>query len=153
MIIKISDKRPRDFQFCLKADQLKKSEGTLEGQPDGEGLQVTGSIQRKNENTVHVSLHLSGTMLYPCARCLQPVPVSTAIDYEDDFEWAEGQDTGDLVPFVEECLFIHEPYRVLCDETCRGLCPGCGVNLNEGQCQCSREPEIDPRLAALKNLF
>lgn len=153
MIIKISDRRPQNFHFCLTSDLLTNSEGTLEGQPDGKGLDVKGRIQRKDEQFVHVSMQIHGTMLYPCARCLQPVPVYTEIDYEDDFEWAEGQDTGNLVPFAEEFLYVHEPYRVLCDSDCKGLCPGCGVNLNEEQCQCGNDMDIDPRMAALKALL
>jgi uncharacterized protein len=39
----------------------------------------------------------------------------------------------------------------LCSDDCRGLCPGCGVNLNEGQCRCKKE--IDPRLAKLAQLL
>ena len=44
----------------------------------------------------------------------------------------------------------------LCREDCRGLCPHCGKDLNEGLCGCrSAEPEdpVDARLAALKQLL
>ena len=41
---------------------------------------------------------------------------------------------------------------VLCREDCKGLCPHCGKDLNEGPCGC--EPrQIDPRLEALKKLL
>jgi uncharacterized protein len=36
--------------------------------------------------------------------------------------------------------------RPLCDEGCRGLCPGCGGNRNRGECDCpegSRESPFD----------
>ena len=153
MIITISDKQTHHFEFCVEADRFEDYGDELEGHPDQNGISVIGSLRRKNAHLLAVDLHLSGTMIYPCARCLSPVPVGIELDYSDDYELQEGQDTVDLIPMVEECLFIHEPYRVLCDEECKGLCPGCGVNLNEEQCQCSQEAEIDPRLAALKSLL
>ncbi len=43
------------------------------------------------------------------------------------------------------------PMRPLCQEACKGLCPTCGVNLNENSCSCTQD-EGDPRLAALRAL-
>lgn len=43
------------------------------------------------------------------------------------------------------------PFKALCSEECKGLCPKCGHNLNTGPCACVRD-EGDPRLAALRNL-
>ena len=51
-----------------------------------------------------------------------------------------------------ELLFLGLPTRDLCREGCRGLCPKCGKNLNEGDCGCDRK-EIDPRLAVLKKFL
>ena len=39
----------------------------------------------------------------------------------------------------------------LCSEDCKGLCPGCGADLNESACRC--EPEVDPRWAALSQFL
>ena len=41
--------------------------------------------------------------------------------------------------------------KMLCSEDCKGLCCGCGTNLNFEDCSC--EKEVDPRLAALKQLL
>ena len=41
--------------------------------------------------------------------------------------------------------------KTLCSEDCKGICPGCGVNLNQGSCTCKKE--TDPRLAALAKLL
>jgi uncharacterized protein len=41
------------------------------------------------------------------------------------------------------------PMRFVCSEECRGLCPMCGVDLNERACGCSQE-RSDPRLAVLR---
>ena len=39
----------------------------------------------------------------------------------------------------------------LCSEDCKGLCPGCGADLNVEPCRCPKE--IDPRLAGLAKFF
>ena len=54
-------------------------------------------------------------------------------------------------PAVREQIMLAVPEFVICRETCRGLCPRCGTNLNESDCGCS-EPQVDGRWAALKRL-
>ncbi|NLA05033.1 MAG: DUF177 domain-containing protein, partial [Firmicutes bacterium] len=43
-------------------------------------------------------------------------------------------------------------YNPLCKPDCRGLCPGCGVDLNETTCSCEDESRIDLRWQKLKEL-
>jgi uncharacterized protein len=42
----------------------------------------------------------------------------------------------------------------LCEEDCKGLCPTCGADLNEGPCACDSSDDIDPDnpFAVLRNL-
>jgi uncharacterized protein len=56
----------------------------------------------------------------------------------------------ELGEMVREELILAVPPYVLCREDCRGLCPQCGNDLNEGPCSCSPEP--DPRWAKLEAL-
>ncbi len=49
-------------------------------------------------------------------------------------------------------VILNVPMKHLCDYDCKGLCQNCGANLNHGQCDC-RDDDIDPRLAALKELL
>jgi hypothetical protein len=43
----------------------------------------------------------------------------------------------DLVPALRESLILATSPYPLCQESCTGLCQGCGANLNEGVCGCS----------------
>ena len=43
----------------------------------------------------------------------------------------------DLGPVVREAVVLSMPMKALCREDCRGLCPICGVNLNEQTCGCA----------------
>ena len=57
----------------------------------------------------------------------------------------------DLAAICWEELMLALPPTPLCRDNCKGLCAGCGVNLNEGMCACTEE-EGDPRMAALRGL-
>jgi uncharacterized protein len=57
----------------------------------------------------------------------------------------------DLDPLITEDIFLDLPAKFLYDEECKGVCPKCGKDLNTGSCGC--EKEIDPRLAALRQLL
>ena len=46
---------------------------------------------------------------------------------------------------------LEMPSKNLCRPDCKGLCPRCGADLNEGDCGCPREERIDPRLEKLKD--
>lgn len=62
---------------------------------------------------------------------------------------------GELInlrPAVEDAIILALPMKLLCHESCRGLCPYCGRNFNEGQCRCD-DTTMDPRLAPLEKLL
>lgn len=62
------------------------------------------------------------------------------------------EDVIDLDPYLKENVAVAVPAFPLCREDCRGLCPACGADRNEGDCGCRAE-RIDPRWGALKDLF
>ena len=70
---------------------------------------------------------------------------------EDDLTTAFYEnDEIDLGQLMREQFYLALPMKPLCRDDCKGLCPVCGTNLNQGTCDCKRDWE-DPRLAALKN--
>ena len=99
----------------------------------------------------------------PCARCAEPTAYSLALSLEksiatgdisrdnDDYIFIEDMKLDITTPALEEIIFLM-PSRVLCREDCRGLCPKCGKNLNDGDCGCKKS-QGDPRLAILKTLL
>jgi uncharacterized protein len=56
-----------------------------------------------------------------------------------------------LFPFIQEQVLLALPTRPLCEEACRGLCSGCGANLNLEPCRCVVLPG-DPRMAIFRAL-
>jgi len=57
----------------------------------------------------------------------------------------------DLSEYVHDILLLDMPMKILCREDCRGLCPVCGINRNETDCQCQID-EPDPRWESLNKL-
>ena len=57
----------------------------------------------------------------------------------------------DLDPMVREQILLALPSYPVCKESCKGLCPVCGANLNDRECGCDRHVP-DPRWAGLKNV-
>jgi uncharacterized protein len=111
----------------------------------------------------------------PCSRCLRETGLAIIgnLRYlftlrpskDDDSEDNSGADDDgdvDVIPvdafqaeldmrqYIWEVLLLNLPERVLCAVDCKGLCPICGRDKNEGDCDC-REDGIDPRLEILRN--
>src|SRR5690606_31636716 len=109
---------------------------------------------------------ISGGLSYECRRCL--APVDHELDEEVSLVFRAGIDRFeadrdgvyalpasarvlDLSEPVREHVLLAAPLFATCSESCRGLCPHCGVNLNEETCNCTVE-DVDARWAALRNL-
>jgi uncharacterized protein len=56
---------------------------------------------------------------------------------ELDQYYFEGEDI-DLDPYVYEEVMLNIPIKALCTESCKGICPVCGKNLNLGECRCEK---------------
>jgi uncharacterized protein len=111
-----------------------------------------------------------------CSRCLEEcrLPVSTPVDdlFLQTYDVpsglplrpGEGEEPDadtlvidhnhmvDLGELLRQTLLVSLPIQPLCRADCRGLCPTCGQNWNEGPCDCDVET-LDPRLAALAALL
>ena len=100
-----------------------------------------------------------------CDRCAAPFerrvswPVhavlTRSLEREDEAdEWTfllqEG-DKADLDEILTTAFVLNMDSKLLCRPDCKGICPRCGKNLNEGACSCRRE--IDTRLAVLGQLL
>jgi len=70
----------------------------------------------------------------------------------EDLEYGYYQDDViDLDNLIFEQVMLQIPIKILCTDTCKGLCPHCGMNLNTASCSCHAE-FIDERLAVLKKI-
>jgi uncharacterized protein len=72
-------------------------------------------------------------------------------EQELEYEFFDGE-VIDIDQLVAEHIFLALPYKALCSEGCRGICPRCGANLNVEACRCGGEEKPSPfaALAAIK---
>jgi uncharacterized protein len=119
---------------------------------------------------VDVEGSLAATLPASCSRCastfLQEVERgflrvylrSEPEDLSEDMELSSDDLDRDLLPddkldlgeLLGEELVLALPSKPLCMDDCKGICAGCGAELNERECSC--EPETDHRWASLKGL-
>ena len=132
--------------------QVRATAELVEGQ-----IRITGELQTRVEMV--------------CARCLEPVteevsrefdlfykPIATMTKEEqerlklDDTEIAFFEGEGlFLTDVLAEQVLLALPMKAICRSDCRGLCPQCGVNLNNEECRCEAHVG-DPRMAPLSRL-
>ena len=131
---------------------------------------LEGWIYRAGAN-VYVDGETKVIVKLSCSRCLDKFELPLEIEVSSVFMPTDEQDNGtkdeldpegieaqgyegdeiNIFPAVLDQVSLSMPMRPLCDESCQGLCPVCGFNLNTGKCGCE-VTDADPRFAALKEL-
>ena len=87
-----------------------------------------------------------------CSRCGADFDFTVKVpDFVVSVEVDEKDEFTDLTNDLRESIILALPTYPVCREDCRGICPTCGKNLNEGSCSCVRE-ERDGRWAVLDSL-
>ena len=152
------------FQFPLDPPDDTEDPGSiLYGVRFPSPMEASGEVVN-SAGYMRLRLDLSLDFVAPCARCLADVAgtyrfslektVATpkmleGVDEDKIDEYAIVEDGFlDLDEPARSLLLSEFPSRVLCREDCRGLCPTCGKDLNEGPCACKTD-ETDPRLSPL----
>jgi uncharacterized protein len=165
-LINVSDlpTEGRDFSFSdpdfwsgrfvehgLEAVAVKPFVAEANVLPQPEGALVRGTLR--------------GSVRLSCDRCMADFEFPVDTDFELFESLPEGDEPeqdcrvrmDDGILFLDMGALLWEefvltlPIKPLCAEACKGICPECGQNLNEGSCECSRDGG-DPRLAVFRNL-
>ena len=123
-------------------------------------------LQNQENKTLFITGSVDITVGIPCGRCLEEVPthicfdIDKKLDIEDSVLIDDEMEENDyLIGFeldVDKLVYaeilVNWPMKVLCKESCEGICKVCGANLNKGDCGCQRT-ELDPRMAAIQDIF
>ena len=123
---------------------------------------VKGEVTFTNSGShIVVRGHFDTAVEVECARCLEPdrmdlnlpieeefqisgrLPEATEVEEdelpEDAMEPLFVDNVLDLTELLRQDIVVAVPIKPLCDEACKGLCPRCGKNLNQGPCECPPE--------------
>ncbi|MBN1914226.1 MAG: DUF177 domain-containing protein [Candidatus Omnitrophica bacterium] len=87
-------------------------------------------------NSITAKLALSGVMLLCCSRCLNEFKLNFEKNIGLNFALDKDDLVLDLLLEIRDQIILDYPIKPLCSTGCRGLCPKCGANLNEGECGC-----------------
>ncbi len=125
-------------------------------------VKVRGSVSNKADIT-KLELNCTVVINMPCDRCGTDTEKTLNVNISRTLVKELAGDGGDeYLVVADEKLDLYElvlrevilnfPMKFLCSDDCKGVCPMCGKNLNNGPCGCVNK-EIDPRLEALKKLL
>lgn len=125
-------------------------------------LIVTGKMISYEEK-INVSLDITTEVERICSRCLENYQEKLVIEnsfvfvnqyYKDEEEEyiTYSNDSYDMTELVMDEVASQIAMKPLCSESCKGLCPVCGMNKNNTDCRCKLD-NIDPRLQILSSLL
>ncbi|WP_071027774.1 YceD family protein [Peptoniphilus raoultii] len=122
-------------------------------------------------NGYELDLDIDYSFKCKCSRCLKDIKPRentslVAYNYKDKSFYDEDSideyfkiehESIKLDDLIISTIISTKPLKSLCKEDCKGLCPKCGKDLNQGPCDCDSEKtnrdNIDPRLSKLLDVF
>ncbi len=115
-------------------------------------LNMEGTVERGHD-TITFRGELTSNAERICGRCLKRVKVCLDKPFELFYE-INNQAEIDTLDDLREVMLLEHPLTFICNNKCKGLCPSCGINLNEETCKCVRveEEKPGPLASALKKL-
>lgn len=134
---------------------------------------LTGKLKLvRTQDGALITLKGKTSIRVVCSRCLEPVDIAVALEFEEQFFQTVDVITGlplgpsqddpavlidshhdlHMADIIREYLLLALPMQPLCREDCKGLCPTCGHNLNEGPCGHESGP-VDERWGSLGELL
>lgn len=125
-------------------------------------ISAKGKVENR-AGAVHLDADVSFGFSMPCDRCASVIDtrynysfhhvlVPSLNDEDNDVYIEVENERLDLDELLRANILLELPSKYLCSPDCKGLCPKCGRNLNEGDCGCDLH-QADPRLEILKQLI
>ncbi len=91
----------------------------------------------KITNALTVNLDIYAKTVITCSRCLGEFSRDYHRNLKLNYPIEKTSTVVDLVPDIREEVILNYQINPLCSQDCKGLCPRCGRNLNEGGCSCA----------------
>jgi uncharacterized protein len=128
--------------------------------PFRSGVFVSGMVQKK-PGFLALDMEISAVLDTLCASCGKAIKKSLNVkthnllvrhtDSDDEEYIVYANDEVNLDEIVNDAVTLSIEMRPLCKEDCKGVCPGCGVDLNEAECRCQKP--VNPAFEKLKGKF
>ena len=164
------DSRPFKISGCLPEDLLPEDIKITSP------VQVEGTMTAFGHDVAIVG-EVTAQIQTQCCLCLKPMSIKLSLDYdellrrqgqgyvglgdddEDDVEFEElaqeviffDGNTCEVSESVANALTMFLPMRHVCMDGCKGICSGCGADLNSEECTC--DGKANSAFSALASLF
>lgn len=157
--LRLSAGEGRRLDVCVALGSFELGGESYRAEPELTDARI--DVSRTNADGYALRLRFEAELHGPCMRCLQEASPSFAVDAREvsqpgGVEELESPylDAGvlDVHAWARDALALTLPAQLLCRDGCAGLCPVCGVDLNEAGTEHGHEREPDPRWAKLSEL-
>ena len=144
-IKKLKQSGKDECAFCFQTE-VESGAITLPGAEFNAPATINGTLTLSGKN-VFVEGEITYSLKAPCSRCLKETVYTAVVPFDEEFSEDPDSDEAykfskglvDLTEMTREKIILSMPMAVLCKEDCKGICPSCGANLNETQCDCNKE--------------
>ncbi|MDG2497692.1 MAG: YceD family protein [Aquiluna sp.] len=145
-------------EFNLEHNVVEAMGTTIVKIPAGAELEIFLRLESVHEGVLATG-EVSGEAKSECSRCLDSVNLGVEVDFQELFAYSLTSDEDlvvvnehiDLEQVLIDSIVLNLPFQPVCSETCLGLCPECGIRL-EQTIEHGHERPVDPRFSALQDL-
>ncbi len=108
-------------------------------------VKVSGRVTLTGVHDAYVEGEVVFVLSGECTKCLKDAKRDFSVEFaEEVFQdnpdgYSVVNDKIDLSKIVIDAILINMPLTLLCKDDCKGLCLGCGVNLNDEECKCKNK--------------
>ena len=157
--LRLTSGEGRRLQLDVALDALQFGGETYAITP--EVVTATLDISCMTHSGYALRLRFEAGLEGPCMRCLEPATPAIAVDAREVDQPGDVEELRspyvvgevlDLHAWARDALALALPSQLLCRADCAGLCPVCGIDLNEAGPEHAHERAPDPRWAKLQEL-
>ena len=101
------------------------------------GFQLSGVIKTiANYQCVRCLCYNPKELALPIKLRLTPKEILSGDDDQNMVHFPKYIDHIDMIDTIAVIIRLAEPMSPKCNDNCKGLCPNCGINLNQSSCDC-----------------
>jgi len=149
-------------------EYLLETKPTEVGLGEGFGGEIlVNAVLDKTGNQIYLKANVRTHGSFKCDRCAIPFEAPVSSEFQACYI-TEGEEVVnvdpeelqmvppsfsviDITDDIRQTILLAIPLKLLCSDTCRGLCPRCGLNFNTGSCECS-DTIVDSRWEKLREI-
>ncbi len=91
------------------------------------------------EDEIIISARVTTQREIICSRCLEKTRQTVSQNFNKRYPLEKLDQYLETDTDIREEILLNFPLKVLCKPDCKGVCPECGVNLNQRECRCYRK--------------